>query len=84
MAKIEKFCRTYPNSTENTAPCSIADSIERYDRMLTVREVAHLLAESPKTTYARVKRGTHPATLVGGAIRFDPYETAQWLRKQTV
>ena len=83
MAKIEKFCRTYPNSTQNTAPCSIADSIERYGRMLTVKELAHLLAESPKTTYARVKRGSQPATLVGGAIRFDPYETAQWLRSQS-
>jgi hypothetical protein len=38
-------------------PCSIADTIERYGRMLTVRELAQLLAESPKTTYARVKRG---------------------------
>ena len=27
MAKIEKFCRTYPDSNENAAPCSIADTI---------------------------------------------------------
>jgi excisionase family DNA binding protein len=73
---------TNPNSTQSV-PCSIADKIERYGRMLTVKEVADLLAESPKTTYARVKRGSQPATLVGGTIKFDPFETAQWLRNQT-
>jgi hypothetical protein len=63
--------------------CSIADTIERYGRMLTVKEFAQLMAESPKTTYARVKRGSQPATLVGGAIRFDPHLTAEWLRSQS-
>jgi len=69
--------------TQPPVPCSIADTIERYPRMLTVKELAQLLAESPKTTYARVKRGSQPATLVGGAIRFDPFLTAEWLRSQS-
>jgi hypothetical protein len=47
--------------------------------MLTVKEFAQLMAESPKTTYARVKRGSQPATLIGGAIRFDPHITAEWI-----
>jgi hypothetical protein len=66
-------------ATPSPVPCSIADTIERYGRMLTVKEFAQLMAESPKTTYARVKRGSQPATLIGGAIRFDPHITAEWI-----
>ena len=51
--------------------------------MLTVKEFAQLIAESPKTTYARVKRGSQPARMVGGAIRFDPYITAEWIRSRS-
>lgn len=65
------------------APCSVATTIERHPRMLTVAELADLLAESPKTIYARVKRGAQPATRTGSNIRFDPYVTAQWLRAQS-
>jgi hypothetical protein len=60
--------------------CSIADTIEPYERMFTIKEFSQLMAESPKTIDARVKHGSQPATLVGGAIRSDPYDTAQWLR----
>jgi hypothetical protein len=69
--------------TPPPVPRSIADTIERYGRMITVKEFAELMAESPKTTYARVKRGTQPATLVGSSIRFDPVVTAEWLRSQS-
>jgi predicted DNA-binding transcriptional regulator AlpA len=72
-----------PLIADHQPPCSIADTIERYGRMLTVKEVAHLLAESPKTTYARVKRGSQPATQIGGAIKFDPFVTAKWLRSRS-
>ena len=70
-------------NTQPPVPCSIADTIERYGRMLTIKEFALLVSESPKTTYARVKRGSQPATLVGGAIRFDPYITAEWIRSRS-
>jgi excisionase family DNA binding protein len=51
--------------------------------MLTVKELAPLLAMSPKTLYARVERGTLPAVRSGSLIRFDPYLTAEWLRSQS-
>jgi excisionase family DNA binding protein len=51
--------------------------------MITVAELSDLLAESPKTIYARVNRGAQPATRVGSSIRFDPYLTAQWLRSRS-
>jgi hypothetical protein len=65
-------------------PRSIADTIEAFGRMLTVKELAPLLGESPKTLYARVKRGAQPAILLGAAVKFDPYVTAEWLRSQAV
>lgn len=69
--------------SQDPAPRSIADTIERYGRMLTVKEFALLTAESRKTVYARVKRGAQPASLISGSIRLDPYETAVWLRSQS-
>jgi len=65
-----------------TPPRSIADTIESFGRMLTAKELAPLLGESPKTLYARVKRGAQPAVLLGSAVKFDPYVTAEWLRSQ--
>jgi len=70
-------------SVANNQPQSIATTIERYGRMLTVEELAPLLALSPKTLYKRAKSGTMPVTLIGSSVRFDPYDTAQWLRAQT-
>jgi hypothetical protein len=52
-------------STDVPVPCSIATTIERYGRMMTVKELAPLLGMSIKTLYARVKRGEQPAALIG-------------------
>jgi predicted DNA-binding transcriptional regulator AlpA len=70
-------------SPQPSDPGSIATTIERYGRMLTVKEFAQLTAESPKTVYSRVKRGAQPASSIGSSIRLDPYETAVWLRAQS-
>jgi excisionase family DNA binding protein len=83
MSKIEKLCRTYPNAEEHTVPSSIATTIERHRGMLTPAKLAALLAVSPKSIYAWVKAGTLPACLLGASIRFDPVDTAAWLRAKT-
>jgi hypothetical protein len=72
-----------PTTSHSPVPRSIADTIEGFGRMLTVKELAPLLGESPKTLYARVKRGAQPAVLLGSAVKFDPYVTAEWLRAQS-
>lgn len=61
---------------------SIADAIAQHGRMLIVDDLAEVLAMSPKTIYAKVKSGTIPASLIGGAIRFDPHLIAEWLRQK--
>jgi excisionase family DNA binding protein len=83
MRKITPFCRTFPDAAAQHEPCSVATTIERHRGMLTVAQLATLLAISPKTLYARVARGEQPAALIGGAVRFDPYETAAWLRSKS-
>jgi hypothetical protein len=75
--------RDTESTPPSTRPTSIADIIERYGRMLTVKELVALVAESPKTIYARVKRGVQPATLIGASIHFDLIQTAAWLRSQS-
>lgn len=69
--------------TNDNAPRSIAETIEQFGRMLTIEDLALLLALSPKTLYARSKRGSIPVTRIGSSIRFDPYLTAEWVRERT-
>ena len=56
--------------------------LESWGRAMTVREVAHLLEVSDKQIYALVSRNLIPYFRVGGALRFDPFAIAAWLRKQ--
>jgi predicted DNA-binding transcriptional regulator AlpA len=76
-----KHCRTFPGRDED--PCSIATRIERHQGMLKPAALAVLLSVSPKSIYAWVKAGTLPASILGASIRFDPFETAAWLRART-
>jgi excisionase family DNA binding protein len=80
---IQKPCRTFPDATENHVPCSVATRIERHRGMLTPAALAELLAVSPKSIYSWVKSGRLPAVILGASIRFDPYDTAAWVRART-
>lgn len=62
---------------------SITDRLESMNRLMTVKELAEVLAMSKSTLYERAKRGTIPAINTGGSdIRFDPYAIAQWLKSR--
>jgi hypothetical protein len=62
---------------------TIADRIEAYDRLITVKEIAKLLNEQPSAVYARASHGTQPCVRIGARVRFDPDLTAPWLREQS-
>ncbi len=48
--------------------------------LLTVQDLAVLLATSSSGVYSRVARGQVPGTLrIGRSLRFDPRVIAQWL-----
>jgi excisionase family DNA binding protein len=63
-------------------PRDLASTIERRRKAMTVKEVADVLGVSDKQIYSLVSRSLIPYFRVGGALRFDPFAIAAWLRKQ--
>ena len=62
---------------------SIIERLKAMSRMITVDELAQMLAVSPKTLYSKAKAGTIPVTRLAGALRFDPALIADWLQDRT-
>lgn len=56
--------------------------IESKESALTIEELATMVGVSPKTLYKAVKTGRLPAYRIGGSIRLDPEDIADWLRKR--
>ena len=61
---------------------NLLETIETCETALTVDELGNLLNTSPKTLYKAIKAGHLPAYRVGGSIRLDPKEVAEWLRSR--
>ena len=57
--------------------------IERHKRALTVPELAEITSISDKQIYSLIKRRAIPYYRIASSIRFDPKNTADWLRSQT-
>lgn len=55
---------------------------ETKENALTVGEVAPVVGQSPKTLYKAISTGRLPAYRLGGSIRLDPYDVAEWLRNR--
>ena len=58
---------------------SIIEMIRNKENALTVDELASVMSQSPKTLYKAIKAGRLPAYRIGGSIRLDPHEVAEWL-----
>jgi excisionase family DNA binding protein len=83
----KSFKRPYPEKLSQSAedipdvhPHELASQIERYQRALTVSELASILTLSRQQIYCLVKRGHIPSIKIAGTIRLDPVITARWLR----
>lgn len=61
---------------------TLIETLESREEALNVREVAELLGVSDKHIYGLAARGKLPAFRIGKAIRFDPQDVADWLRKR--
>ena len=59
---------------------NILETIENRETALTVDELGTLLNSSPKTLYKAISAGHLPAYRIGGSIRLDPHDVAEWLR----
>jgi len=70
-------------STRHLPPVAQTDVVERlsrFDRLLTAKELAGLLALSPKTLYSYVSRNMIPHYRIEANVRFRGKDVAEWLR----
>ena len=61
----------------------VFERLARCDRLLTAKELADILAISPKTLYNYVTRGMIPYFKIESNVRFRAREVAEWLRKHS-
>ena len=68
--------------TAQSLPCpaDVFDRLERYASLLTVKELATLLAVSPKTIYGYAARNLIPHYRIAASVRFRARDIAEWLR----
>ena len=58
----------------------LADIIEGKKEALRVAEIAPILGVSIRTIYRMAAKGQIPSVKTSHALRFDPHDTATWLR----
>ncbi len=56
--------------------------LEHSERLLSAKELATLLAVSPKTLYSYVSRNWIPYYKIESNVRFRGKDIAEWLRKR--
>ena len=71
--------RKNPIRVRQASPATCVDALLRSQRLLRAKEVSGLLAVSPQQVYALVDRGSIPCYRIGGSIRFDSVDLANWL-----
>jgi excisionase family DNA binding protein len=60
----------------------VFERLARSDRLLTAKELAGLLAVSPKTLYNYVSRNLIPYYKIESNVRFRGQDIADWLRRR--
>ena len=73
MADGGHWCRTAKESTT---------WLIQSERLLTAKELAELLAVSPKTLYSYVSRNMIPHYKIEANVRFRGKDVAEWLRRR--
>lgn len=61
---------------------TLIEILENREEALNVERVAELLGISKKKVYHLAAAGVLPAFRIGKAIRFDPQDLADWLRRR--
>ena len=62
-------------------PCSdVFDQLSHCERLLTAKDLASMLAISPKTIYSYVERNMIPYYRIEANVRFRASDIARWLR----
>lgn len=73
---------TSPAPTVPVPECrpDVFDQLSQVERLLTAKELASMLAISPKTIYSYVERNMIPYYRIEANIRFRARDVAKWLR----
>jgi excisionase family DNA binding protein len=58
---------------------TLAEQLRSRKHALSVNELAEILQLDPNTVRRHIRRGHIPCFKVGGTIRFDPQQVADWL-----
>ena len=61
---------------------SIIEKLQKFDRALTVSELAGLLSMSRRTIYEHAAARRIPSMRIGSSVRFDPSAVAKWLQDE--
>ena len=59
---------------------SLVEVVRGKQEALRAQDLAQLLGVSPQQFYKMAAKGEIPSFKVANAVRFDPHETADWLR----
>ena len=59
---------------------NLVEKLESRNGAMKVSELCELLGVDDKHIYRMAARGSLPSFRVGGSVRFDPQEIANWLR----
>jgi excisionase family DNA binding protein len=62
-------------------PNDIFERLAHRQQLLTTKELANLLAVSPKTIYSYVSRNMIPYYKIEANVRFRACDIAEWLRR---
>ena len=73
---------TTRNQGENNL--DFLDRLHDLGKLLTVKELARILAISEKTIYGYVSRNMIPYLKIQSSVRFRPKHIAQWLTRNDV
>ena len=73
---------TIPRGLGRAEPQDVLERLTLSERLLTAKELAELLAVSPKTLYSYVSRNMIPHYKIEANVRFRGKDVAEWLRRR--
>jgi excisionase family DNA binding protein len=73
---------TIPRGPGRAEPQDVLERLTLSERLLTAKELAELLAVSPKTLYSYVSRNMSPHYKIEANVRFRGKDVAEWLRRR--
>src|SRR5437773_4556136 len=81
----ELIMSTSPAPTVSETGCcaDVFDQLAQCQRMLTAKELANILAISPKTIYGYVERNMIPHYKIEASVRFRARDVVEWLRRHS-